>query len=66
MARSEAQREADKRYREKTKGRYVQFFINMKREERDSIEEAIAASGMGKIEFIRWAVKQLEQRDKGE
>lgn len=62
MARSEAQKAADKRYREKAKEQYEHFVVNLKRDERARIENAIAAAGMGKAEFLRWAVEQLEKR----
>lgn len=64
MARSEAQKAADKRYREKTQDRYEHFVVNLKREECASICAAIKAAGMGKAEFLRWAVGELEKRQK--
>ena len=64
MARSEAQKAADKRYREKTQDQYEHFVINLKREECASICAAIKAAGMGKAEFLRWAVGELEKRQK--
>lgn len=64
MARSEAQKAADKRYREKTQDQYEYFVVNLKREECASICAAIKAAGMGKAEFLRWAVGELEKRQK--
>ena len=64
MARSEAQKAADKRYREKTQDQYEHFVVNRKREECASICAAIKAAGMGKAEFLRWAVGELEKRQK--
>lgn len=64
MARSEAQKAADKRYREKTQDQYEHFVVNLKREECASICAAIKAAGMGKAEFLRWAVGELEKRRK--
>lgn len=61
MARSEAQKAADKRYREKTQDQYEHFVVNLKREECASICAAIKAAGMGKAEFLRWAVGELEK-----
>lgn len=64
MARSEAQKAADKRYREKTQDQYEHFVVNLKRGECASICAAIKAAGMGKAEFLRWAVGELEKRQK--
>lgn len=60
MARSDAQKEADKRYAEKIKGRHRQFSVNLLTEEYEELTEAIAASGMTKADFLRWAVQQLQ------
>ena len=62
MPRSEAQKAADKRYAAKTKGKYVQFAVNLLPEEYKRICDVIEAAGMGKTEFLRWAVRELEQR----
>lgn len=61
MARSEAQKAADKRYAEKNKGKYDRFVVPFKPDELARINEAIAASGMSKADFVRWAVKQLKK-----
>ena len=55
---------ADKRYREKTQDQYEHFVVNLKREECASICAAIKAAGMGKAEFLRWAVGELENKNK--
>lgn len=62
MARSETQKAADKRYREKTKDTYKHFVVNLKREDCDRIESAIKNSGMNKAEFLRWAIEQLNKQ----
>ena len=62
MARSEAQKAADKRYREKIQYRYEHFVVNLKREECESISAAIKAAGMTKADFLRWAVEELKKR----
>lgn len=62
MARSEAQKAADERYREKTQGAYKHFVVNLKRDECDRIEAAISAAGLSKAEFLRRAVEQLEKK----
>lgn len=61
MARSEAQKAADKRYAEKVKDKHKQFAVNLKPDELARINEAIAASGMSKADFVRWAVEQLKK-----
>ena len=64
MARSEAQKAADKRYAAKVNGKYKPFIVNLTPEECASICAAIKAAGMGKAEFLRWAVGELEKRQK--
>lgn len=60
MSRSEAQKQADKRYADKHKGQYVYWGTTFKPQELEGITAAIKASGMSKADFIRWAVKKLE------
>ena len=62
MARSEAQKAADGRYREKTQGKYKHFVVNLKCDECDRIEAAISAAGLSKAEFLRRAVEQLKKK----
>ena len=62
MARSEAQKAADKKYAAKINGRYKPFIVKLQPDELARIDAAIAAAGMKKAEFLRWAVKQLEQK----
>lgn len=62
MARSEAQKAADKRYNAKICGKYERFVVNLLPDEYARVCDAIAAAGMGKTEFLRWAVKQLENK----
>lgn len=61
MARSEAQKAADKKYAKKIQGKYEQFVVNFKPEELAEINATIAASGMTKAGFIRWAVEKLRE-----
>ena len=63
MTRSEAQKAADKKYAAKISGKYKPFIINLTPEELAHIDGVIKASGMKKAEFLRWAVKQLEQQN---
>lgn len=60
MARSEAQKAADKKYAKKIQGKYEQFVVNFKSDELAEINAVIAASGMTKAGFIRWAVGELK------
>lgn len=64
MARSEAQKAADKRYAAKViaEKRYERFIVNLPPEEYNQICEKIKTAGMGKAEFLRWAVAQLENK----
>lgn len=62
MARSEAQKAADKRYAEKVKDQYKHFGVNMKTDEYEKIVQAIESANMSKADFIRWAVEQLENK----
>ena len=62
MARSEAQKAADKRYAEKVKDKHKQFAVNLKVDEYDRITAALAAAGMSKADFLRWAVDKLQNK----
>lgn len=64
MARSEAQKAADKRYAAKVSGKYKPFIVNLIPEELAHIDSVIEAAGMKKAEFLRWAVNELEKRQK--
>lgn len=60
MVRSEAQKAADKRYAEKVKDKHKQFAVNLKADEYERITAALAAAGMSKADFLRWAVDKLQ------
>ena len=64
MARSEAQKAADKRYAAKVNGKYKPFIVNLTPEELAYIDGVIKAVGMKKAEFLRWAGGELEKRQK--
>lgn len=64
MARSEAQKAADKKYAAKINGKYKPFIVNLTPDELAQINTIIASAGMKKAEFLRWAVKQLEEKNK--
>ena len=61
MARSEAQKAADKKYAKKINGKYEKFIVNLLPDEYERISAAIAAAGMRKAEFLRWAVAKLQE-----
>nr|DAO90665.1 MAG TPA: NikA, BACTERIAL CONJUGATION, RELAXASE, DNA [Caudoviricetes sp.] len=64
MERSEAQKAADKKYAAKINGKYKPFIVNLTPDELARIDAIIAASGMKKAEFLRWAVGELEKKTK--
>ena len=51
-----------KKYAAKINGKYKPFIVNLTPDELAEIDAIIASSGMKKAEFLRWAVKQLEQK----
>ncbi len=61
MARSEAQKAADKRYAAKIQGKYERFIVNFKPEEFGHIEAVISSSHMTKADFLRWAIRTWEE-----
>lgn len=62
MERSEAQKAADKKYAAKINGKYKPFIVNLTPDELAEIDAIIAASGMKKAEFLRWAVGELKKQ----
>jgi len=62
MARSEAQKAADKRYRESHKNELTKWSTWFKPDEAKEIDAIIKASGMSKAEFIRWAVNKYKNQ----
>lgn len=63
MPRSEAQKAADARYAKKISGKYERFVVNLLPEEYKHICEVISSAGMGKTEFLRWAVTELQKQN---
>ena len=61
MARSEAQKAADKKYTEKIKGKHKSFAVNLKSDEYERIVTIIDNAGLSKADFIRWAAAQLQK-----
>lgn len=60
MARSEAQKAADKRYREAHKGNLVKWGTSFKPSEAAEIDSIIAESGKTRADFIRWAIEKYK------
>lgn len=65
MARSEAQKRADKKYRETHKREAVKWETWLKPAEAEEINAIIKQSGMNKPDFLRWAVSELQKHSKG-
>lgn len=63
MARSEAQKAADKRYREAHKNDLVTWGTKIPPTEANEIDALLKSRGMNRAEFLRWAVLQLSKRD---
>ncbi|MBQ8323240.1 MAG: hypothetical protein IJX91_04665 [Clostridia bacterium] len=61
--RSAAQKAADKKYAAKIQKekKYERFLVNLNRDEFAYVEEVLKARGMGKAEFLRWAISELEK-----
>ena len=59
MVRSNAQKEADKRYAQKIAGKYKPFIVNLKPEELEKMDNIIREAGMTKADFLRWAIEKL-------
>lgn len=57
--RSEAQKAADKRYAQKTKGKHQHFGVHLKLEEYERICQIIEKAKMTKADFLRWAADKL-------
>lgn len=62
MARSEAQKAADKRYQEKHKGAFITWGVKLPPEEAAQIDEIIREKGMSKAQFVRWGAEELKKR----
>jgi len=58
--RSAAQKAADARYAKK--GRHKAISFNFGIEEAQEIEKAIASTGLSKVDFLRQAVKNIENK----
>lgn len=63
MARSDAQKAADKRYRETHKNVDVSWGTRLKHDEAAAIDGIIKQSGMNRADFLRWAVEQYKKQN---
>ena len=61
MARSEAQKAADRRYKEAHKGEYISWATKLKPEVLAEIDAVIKANNMTRADFLRWAVEKLKE-----
>ena len=64
MARSEAQKAADKRYRETHKNDSIKWTTWLKPDEAAEIDAIIKNSGMNKAQFLLWAAGVLKDKNK--
>lgn len=61
MPRTDAQKKADKTYRENHKGDYKLFSTGFKAAEAEHIEAVLKAHNLSKADFIRKAAARLER-----
>jgi hypothetical protein len=59
--RTEAQKRADKRYRQKNKGKDVTWGVTLPVEEANNINALLREKQLKKTDFIRQAVKRLKE-----
>lgn len=64
MTRSEAQKAADKRYRETHKKDSVTWGTKLTPDEAAEIDAIIKNCGMNRAQFLRWAAGELQQTNK--
>lgn len=62
--RSEAQKEADKRYREKRKSSVTHWATELKVDEATELDALIKSKGLNRAQFLRWAISQLKTSEK--
>lgn len=61
MARSEAQKAADKRYAETHKGNFITWTTKLKPDEAAKIDNIIKAHNMTRADFLRWAAENIDK-----
>ncbi len=57
--RTEAQKRADDKYREKNKANVTTWGTQLKKDEAASIDALIKSHGMNRAQFLRWATNKL-------
>lgn len=62
MARSEAQKAADKRYNERHKGDNVSWGTYLKPDDVKMLDAAVKEHGGGRAAFLRWATEQWNSK----
>ena len=63
MPKSQAQKEANKRYHEKIKGSYALLSFSFKTEEKEEIASFIKSTGLSDVDFLRWAVSEWKKQN---
>ena len=61
MARSEAQRAADRRYRQTHPPVCVPWGTRLKPEDAAELDALLKRTGKGRAEFLRWAMEQIKK-----
>lgn len=61
MARSEAQKAADKRYAAAHKGEFITWTTKLKPAEAAEIDAVIKANNMSRADFLRWAADKIKE-----
>lgn len=63
MARSEAQKAADRKYREAHKHDTVKWSTRLKPDEAAEYDALLKQHGMSRAAFVRWAIVELRKRE---
>lgn len=60
--RSEAQKAADRKYREAHKTESVKWGTRLKADEAAAYDELLREHSMTRADFVRWAIEELKRR----